>query len=73
MSFLKNEPARTQVVENLIDALDRAILRHSNDEETFTECILCYEWEGHKEDCPIPAIDKWLSIPEPKIEFVESE
>ena len=49
--------------EQLEEFLDnsQAKRRDSFSEETFTECMLCGEWEGHKDNCPVPAIEKWLN------------
>ena len=56
--------------QELIDLVDRlreeSIVRHSTggeDPETFTECRLCGGWEDHADDCPIPAIERWLDAP----------
>jgi hypothetical protein len=51
----------------LIDLIERVIdcggNRHSNGDETFIECLVCGEWEGHTDDCPIPALDRWMAQP----------
>lgn len=50
------------LIDTLNGLLDDAIRRHTerSTEETFEECILCGEWEGHTDQCPIPAIDRFL-------------
>lgn len=49
--------------EVLEQALEAGILSHwnSKSEEVFIECLLCDDWEGHKDGCPIPVIEKWLN------------
>ena len=59
------------LVELLIDVSDRATEWHTmpgDDPETFLECLLCGEWEGHADLCPMPAIERWLSEPVSKPE-----
>jgi hypothetical protein len=51
------------VVNLLNDVLDAATLRHSNGDETFIECRLCGEWDGHTDACPLPTIEGWLEGP----------
>lgn len=51
-----------EVVVALITLLvDSAIVRHSNTEETFVECLVCGDWEGHTDDCPVPALERWMN------------
>lgn len=49
-----------EVVTLLNEVADVAILRHSNGDETFTECRVCGEWDSHADLCPIRAIERWL-------------
>lgn len=46
----------------LEQAVDHATILHydSKSEETLMECAVCGEWEGHKEGCVIPVIEKFL-------------
>ena len=30
------------------------------DGETFSECLLCGEVDSHTDECPIPALRRWL-------------
>lgn len=50
--------------ENVVEAVDALMdvatrTETNRDGETFTECKMCGEWEGHHDDCPMPAIVKW--------------
>ena len=55
--------------QSLVDALDGIAcdaLQHQADpqsDETLVLCLICGEWEGHAEICPLPAIEKWLATP----------
>lgn len=53
-----------EVVDLLNHVVDVCIVRHSNGDETFQECRVCGEWEGHTDLCPMPAIERWLMTPE---------
>jgi hypothetical protein len=48
-------------VENLFDV---SLVKHydSTSEDTFEECLMCGDWEGHKEGCPIPPLKKWMKM-----------
>ena len=55
------DPSReTEVVHAVEMLLDVSQERHSNDEETFVACHLCGSWEGHEDECPVPALLDWL-------------
>jgi hypothetical protein len=45
--------------------LDEALTRlHDHvSEETFTQCEMCGEVDSHTDDCPVPALEKWMSTP----------
>lgn len=46
-----------RAVEHLIDV---STSHHTNrDDETFTECHLCGQWEDHATACPIPWLRQW--------------
>lgn len=51
--------------EELIDLVnhlvDLAIVPHSNGDETFQECRLCGRWEEHADECPVPALERWMN------------
>jgi hypothetical protein len=51
-----------EVAIDLVNQLvDFAIVRHTNtDGETFQECLIFGQWEEHTDDCPFPALDRWL-------------
>jgi len=57
--------------EYLVDLLarvdDEGTSHHqdSTSGETFQECLLCGEWDGHTPECPMPAIDKYLRAMHP--------
>ncbi len=56
----KQYEAPAIVIELMNLLADNAIVRHSNDDETFLECLVCGEWDGHADECPMPAIERWL-------------
>jgi len=70
MSYLNDEPVRVEIQDRLIEALDLSLRRHSNDEETFIECVLCGKWEEHTDECPMPKIQEWMDH-DPKIQTEE--
>jgi hypothetical protein len=49
-----------EVIDAAEGLLDAATARHGNHDETFTECLMCGEWEGHAESCPIPKLKEWM-------------
>jgi hypothetical protein len=54
-------------LEDKLAALaDDAIVRVHDpvSDETFIRCLVCGEWEGHTDICPLPAIERWAK-PEP--------
>ena len=59
--FYKEE--RQTLNEQLESILEESKIPHrdSESEESFNECVLCKEWDGHEPACPIPAIEKWLA------------
>ena len=50
----------TEVVNAVESLLDVSLERHSDGEETFIACHLCGSWEGHEDECPVPALLRWL-------------
>lgn len=60
-----NQELREQILDQLEEVLDTAIVRHHDhkSDETLMECRLCEEWEGHTENCPIPTIEKFMAGP----------
>lgn len=53
-----------QIVDAVETLVDVAVSRHTNrDDETFTECHVCHEWEGHTHTCFVPALEQWLKTP----------
>ena len=51
-------------LDNLLEqVLDEAMIPHRDmqSEESFQECAICGEWDGHVNHCPIPAIDKYIN------------
>ena len=63
---VRPEPPVHQPPQELTDMLDsflsEVVQTHydSQSEDTFVECKLCGEWEGHTEDCPVPAIETYM-------------
>ncbi len=59
---IEAEPEIAAAVEAL---LDLASARHydSASDETFTECRVCGEWEGHRDGCFVPALQAWAAGP----------
>lgn len=54
----RREPDLACAVEHF---LDLAISRYATDDgETFTECHVCGGWEEHRDDCPVPPLERWL-------------
>jgi hypothetical protein len=57
--------AELAAIADAVEALlDVARIRHTeakDDGETFTECRMCGEWEGHANDCAVPLLEKWLN------------
>lgn len=53
-------PSR-EVCEVVEDVVDTCLHYHydSKSEETFIECLMCGEWEGHTQTCLIPTILAW--------------
>lgn len=53
-----------EVVNVLQELIDVGVRRHvdATADETFTECLVCGEWEGHLDDCPMPHV---LAIMDP--------
>jgi len=50
-----------EVLEAINAFADLAIRRQTwHTEETFEECRVCGEWDSHTDDCPMPAIVKWI-------------
>ena len=50
------------VIVDMINLLvDAATVRHPNGDETFVECLVCGEWEGHTDKCPVPSLEQWLT------------
>lgn len=40
--------------------LDTCLVSHpSLSDETFTECLMCGDWEDHKPGCIVPALLQW--------------
>lgn len=58
-----NLESKNEAFELLEQVLEAGLLKHydSKSEETLQECLLCDDWEGHKDGCPIPVIEKWLN------------
>lgn len=58
--------AHHRCADELIDQvgalLEAAEARHTDRhaDETFSECLLCGEWDSHTDACPVPAIYRWL-------------
>lgn len=50
------------VAEHLLDIATELHFDNQT-EETFSECRLCGEWEGHTDQCPIPALKQWMGEP----------
>jgi hypothetical protein len=50
-------------VENLLDFAYRSMYDRRS-EETFKECQLCGDVDGHLTECPIPLLEKWQLQPE---------
>lgn len=54
-----------EVPTSIVDALDVAVTDalqvcyDRGSDETVVECLVCGEWEGHRDGCPIPAIQAW--------------
>lgn len=54
-----DESAIADAAQALIDVATRTHHDRQAD-ESFTECLICGEWDGHAERCPIPLIYQWL-------------
>lgn len=52
----------TELVDSVTAVLDIAIVPHYDRQadETFIQCKLCNEWEGHTDACPVPSLELWL-------------
>lgn len=46
----------TALFEQVLDVATETV---PGPEESFVHCLVCDEWEGHKDGCPIEAIEKW--------------
>ncbi len=57
------DPETSELVDSIVAVMDLAVLPHHDHSagETFLECKLCGEWEGHEDDCPIPMLERWLA------------
>jgi len=60
----------TEVAELVEQLLDVATSRHTHsgpdgESETFIECHVCGEWEGHKDGCFVAAMQAWQNAPLP--------
>lgn len=46
----------------VVSLLDISVLSHHDHEsdETFLHCEMCDEWDGHKPQCAVPALERWL-------------
>ena len=60
---LKENEDLYAAVENLIDFAYRS-LYDNRSEETFKECQICDEVDGHRDGCPISGLEKWQLEPE---------
>jgi hypothetical protein len=63
MAILSPENELNRAADEL---LDLAISRHphvggDDESETFLECNVCGEWEGHRDGCFVPALETWLT------------
>jgi hypothetical protein len=47
-----------EAVAELLDTVTNGTYHESTD-EVFTQCLMCGEWEGHADECPVPALKKW--------------
>lgn len=52
-----------QLVNTLIDQARTSQSWHTG--ETFVQCLVCGEWEGHADNCPMPALIRWQTDDEP--------
>jgi hypothetical protein len=50
-----------EIAEAVEALLEVALSQHTDPraDETFTECHLCDQWEGHTRDCPVPLLQLW--------------
>lgn len=66
-SILGREPSEreAEVALAVHNLLDLAVESHRNEpsDETFTECLMCGDWEGHNAACPVPRLLRWLDTP----------
>lgn len=46
-----------EALSAVLDAQHREY--HPQSDETFVQCLVCGEWEGHDDSCPVPAIENW--------------
>jgi hypothetical protein len=54
--------AAAEAAQDLLDAaLERLYDRHAG--EAFLECQICGDVDGHTDDCPIPAVQRWMDAP----------
>lgn len=55
---------REDALNAMQQAIDSAEVRHydHNSDETFIECLICGEWEEHKDGCPIPVMKTVIAV-----------
>ena len=51
-----------EAVQTLL-LIARERLYDRNADEVFYECQLCGDVDGHTDDCPIPAVQRWMDAP----------
>lgn len=52
----------TPIAQVVVHLLDLAVIAHhdSRTEESFLECVMCHEWDGHTDACPVTYLEVWL-------------
>lgn len=48
------------LVDQLVNAAQTGYHDRQSD-ETMAFCVMCGEWEGHTDDCPIPKLKEWMN------------
>jgi hypothetical protein len=47
------------IVEAVEGLLDTVLRHHATEQETFYECRVCGEWEGHEAGCFVAVVQRW--------------
>jgi len=63
-----NHKLQDELLGMLEKVAEDATIHHHDSQsgESFRECVVCGEWDGHEKECPMPAIELWIKIKEEK-------